>query len=98
MQHTREQIDQLRADSQALDTPAFLKWALATFCSASFATSLGAEDQALLWLLQEAGFTIKVFSLDTGRLPEETYVLLQKNRDFYHLLNLTSIRPELCKL
>lgn len=85
MPYIRDQIDQLRSDSHALDTGDFLKWALRTFPTATFASSLGAEDQALLWLLEEAQASIEVFSLDTGRLPEESYQLLQKNRAFFKL-------------
>ena len=85
MEQTIQELEILRTQSQNLDTRQFLRWALQKFPSAAFATSLGAEDQALLWLLQETDLEIKVFSLDTGRLPEETYDLLQRNKAFFRL-------------
>ena len=85
MQQSTHDIDALLQESHSLDTRDFIAWALAKFPNASFASSLGAEDQALLWLLQEAHAPVAVFSLDTGRLPEETYDLLQKNREFFSL-------------
>lgn len=45
---------------------------------AAFSTSLGAEDMVLLDLICQQGLDIAVFTLDTGRLHEETYQLLQR--------------------
>ena len=45
---------------------------------AAFSTSLGAEDMVLLDLICQQGLDITVFTLDTGRLHEETYRLLQR--------------------
>jgi phosphoadenosine phosphosulfate reductase len=53
-------------------------------CSpAAFACSFGAEDMVLLDLIAKNARGIAVFSLDTGRLPEETHTLLEKARDRY---------------
>lgn len=41
-----------------------------------FANSLGAEDMVLTHLMQQAGLAVSHFTLDTGRLPEETYALM----------------------
>ena len=43
---------------------------------AAFANSLGAEDMVLTDLIVKAGLAIEIFSLDTGRLPDETYELM----------------------
>lgn len=45
---------------------------------AAFSTSFGAEDMVLLDLIRRHGLPISIFTLDTGRLPEETYRLMQK--------------------
>lgn len=45
---------------------------------AAFSTSLGAEDMVLLDLIRGHRLDIAVFTLDTGRLHEETYRLLQR--------------------
>lgn len=44
--------------------------------SAAFANSLGAEDMVLTDLIVKAKLPIEIFSLDTGRLPLETYDLI----------------------
>jgi phosphoadenosine phosphosulfate reductase len=43
---------------------------------ATFANSLGAEDMVLTDIIFGEGIPIEVFTLDTGRLPNETYALL----------------------
>ncbi len=42
----------------------------------AFANSFGAEDMVLTDLILSHGLPITVFSLDTGRLPAETYTLI----------------------
>jgi phosphoadenosine phosphosulfate reductase len=46
------------------------------FPPAVFANSLGAEDMVLTDLIVREGLDIEIFSLDTGRLPAETYELM----------------------
>lgn len=56
-----------------------LKAALAEFgCQSeiTFANSLGAEDMVLSDIILRETFPIEIFSLDTGRLPTETYDLI----------------------
>lgn len=50
--------------------------AVEEFGSVVFANSLGAEDMVLTDLILRAGLPIEIFSLDTGRLPPETYTLM----------------------
>ena len=47
------------------------------FTPAACASSLGAEDMVLTDLIFTDALPIEVFTLDTGRLPNETYVLLE---------------------
>ena len=42
-----------------------------------FACSFGAEDVVLLDILEKHQIAIRVISLDTGRLPQETYDVMQ---------------------
>lgn len=51
----------------------------------AFATSFGAEDMVVLDLIARHAPAIGVFTLDTGRLPEETLALLDRARDRYGL-------------
>jgi len=43
---------------------------------AAFASSLGAEDMVLTDIIFEDGLAIETFTIDTGRLPNETYAVL----------------------
>ena len=43
-----------------------------------FSTSFGAEDMVVLDLIRRHALPIAAFTLDTGRLPEETYRLMQQ--------------------
>lgn len=52
---------------------------------AAFANSLGAEDMVLTDLIVKSGLPIEIFSLDTGRLPLETYDLMAKVQAHYDL-------------
>ncbi|HEY2384293.1 MAG TPA: phosphoadenylyl-sulfate reductase [Terriglobia bacterium] len=51
----------------------------------AFACSFGAEDMVLLDAIAKNAGKIEVFTLDTGRLPEETQALLETVRDKYPL-------------
>jgi phosphoadenosine phosphosulfate reductase len=53
------------------------------FAPAAFSTSLGAEDMVLLDLIAKSDIDIEVFSLDTGRLPAETYEVLAEAEKHY---------------
>lgn len=49
----------------------------------ALASSYGAEDQVLTDIMVKIDPIAKIFSLDTGRLPEETYALMdQTNRKY----------------
>jgi phosphoadenosine phosphosulfate reductase len=45
--------------------------------NAVFSTSYGAEDMVLMDLINKFAPGIEIFTLDTGRLPKETYTLMQ---------------------
>ena len=55
------------------------------FSPAAFANSLGAEDMVLTDLILKAKLPIEIFSLDTGRLPPETYDLMAAVNAHYGL-------------
>ena len=63
------------------------------FMPAVFANSFGAEDMLLTDLIARYFPNIEIFTLDTGRLPEETYALIQTVRDQYHI-NIKAYFPE----
>lgn len=50
-----------------------------------FASSMGAEDQVLHDMICSIDKSIRVFTLDTGRLFNETYELIEKTKRKYNL-------------
>jgi len=62
---------------------AVLQQAVLDFSPVSFANSLGAEDMVLTDIIANHHLDIEMFSLDTGRLPQPTYDLMQEVNDRY---------------
>ncbi|MBL8013373.1 MAG: phosphoadenylyl-sulfate reductase [Candidatus Omnitrophica bacterium] len=60
----------------------------------TFASSLGEEDQVITDMLSRLAPLISVFTLDTGRLYQETYDLLAKTQKKYHNLRFQVYFPE----
>jgi phosphoadenosine phosphosulfate reductase len=59
----------------------------------AFATSLGAEDQVITQMLSETGHSLKIFTLDTGRMFQETYDLLDLTQKKYRI-NIEIYHPD----
>jgi phosphoadenosine phosphosulfate reductase len=79
-----ERLTELRRQTGRLSPPELLLWAMETFGDAvAFATSLGMEDQVITAMIAAAAPSISIFTLDTGRLFEETYRLMDETRDKY---------------
>jgi len=57
--------------------------ALAAHRPAAFASSFGAEDMVILDLIHRLALDVEVFTLDTGRLHEETHALMARARERY---------------
>lgn len=64
---------------------ALLQAAAAEFPAITFANSYGAEDMVLTDLIAKENLPIEIFSLDTGRLPVETYTLMGEVEQAYTL-------------
>jgi phosphoadenosine phosphosulfate reductase len=79
---TRPELTDALRDAVATKSAAVLavlRNAVAEFGNAgelTFANSLGAEDMVLTDLILRERLPIEIFSLDTGRLPPETYTLI----------------------
>lgn len=65
------------------NTLAVLKNIAEEYSPATFANSFGAEDMVITDLLNQHNIDIEIFSLDTGRLPAETYQLMQEVKNRY---------------
>ena len=71
-----------RLESQSAE--AVLRWAIENFYPRiAFASSFGAEDVVVIDLLSKIRKEVVIFTLDTGRLPEETYDLMDRIREKY---------------
>ena len=82
--------------AKAEQTKALLRTIADNYSPAVFANSLGAEDMVLTDLILGEQLDIEVFSLDTGRLPQETYALIAQVKEHYGLaLKLYYPRHEL---
>ena len=56
-----------------------LRWALDTYKDkVALASSFGAEDVVLIDMLVKINPKARIFTLDTGRLPYETYDVLER--------------------
>ena len=80
-QDIEEQAKKL--DAEGAET--VLRWAIETFPKIALASSFGAEDGVLIDLLSRVDphHSVQIFTLDTGRLPEETYELMDQIRARY---------------
>ena len=61
-----------------------LKEAAQAFPAIAFANSFGAEDMVLTDIIMREKLAIEIFSLDTGRLPSETYTLMAEAESTYN--------------
>ncbi len=80
---TAEQIQQL---NEKLKTPQeVLKWALDTLHPRiALASSFGAEDVAVIDMMMKINPKARIFTLDTGRLNQETYDVMDEIRNKYN--------------
>jgi len=63
-----------------------LQWAAETFGDKiALCSAFGPESMVLLHYLSKIAHPVKVFTLDTGRLPKETHELMQKCEELYGL-------------
>ena len=77
-------LTKLNAEFEKSSAVALLQWALATFGGRlALASSFGAEDVVLIDLVTKLDSRVRVFTLDTGRLNEETYELMDRVRQKY---------------
>jgi len=96
---TYELIDELEAGELSIEfegeePQALLEWGIRTFDNIAISTSFQADSVALIDMAYEIEPAIKVFSVDTGRLPQETLELADRLRERYQGLNLEVLEPE----
>jgi phosphoadenosine phosphosulfate reductase len=67
------------------EAAARLREATERYAPAAFASSFGAEDMVILDLIHRLRPGVEIFTLDTGRLPEQTHALIAAARTRYGL-------------
>ena len=80
---TAEQIQQL--NEKLKTSQEVLKWSLDNFSSKmALASSFGAEDVAIIDMMMKINPKARIFTLDTGRLNQETYDVMDEIRNKYN--------------
>lgn len=84
---TKQESSEFMKKVEELETKSaqdVLRWALETYGQkVALASSFGAEDVVLIDMLAKIDPKARIFSLDTGRLPEETYEVMEQVREKY---------------
>ncbi len=79
-----EEAVALSREFESMDASSVLRWAVERFGSqVTLASSFGAEDVVLIDLLAQIDPKAKIFVLDTGRLHQETYDVMEQCRQRY---------------
>lgn len=78
LEETRHRLEPLSAQEG-------LHWVAENFHKAKFASSFGEEDQVIAHLIASQRLNIGIFTLDTGRLFQETYDLIDLTRSNYKI-------------
>ncbi len=91
-------LNKLNQDFEGQTAQALLGWALKEFSpDMALASSFGAEDVVLIDILWRLDPKFRVFSLDTGRLHEETYDVMEEIREKYGI-TIESYFPDAAKV
>jgi len=85
MQPGKETINAYLAEIQGKTAQEILQWAWQRFGRehVALASSMGAEDQVLTDMLLHSNPQAQIFTLDTGRLPQETYDVIAETMQTY---------------
>ncbi len=80
----QQDVISLAPRAEGLSAPDVLRLALDTFgARAALSSSFGAEDMVLIDMLMKIDPKARIFTLDTGRLPQETYNVIDATRQKY---------------
>ena len=80
----QKDLDQLNIDYKTASAEEVLKFAVKKYGKKlTLASSLGLEDQVLTHMLNSETNDVDIFILDTGRLHQETYSVIEKTMTQY---------------
>jgi len=89
-----EAINQGVAQLQNATPQAIITWAIANYAQIGLASSFGAEDVVLIDMLAQIKPDAYVFTLDTGRLPTQTYDVMAAIAKKYPQLQIKTMFPD----
>lgn len=83
---SEKEISEVAKQLESKEAQAALQWGAKNFFPRiGFASSFGAEDVVVIDLISKVKPDLKIFTLDTGRLPEETYDVMDRIRERYKI-------------
>jgi phosphoadenosine phosphosulfate reductase len=86
MKLSKEEIEKLAENFENKEPQEILKWVLDTFhAKVALSSSFSVEDVTLIDMLWKINPKFRVFTLDTGRLNQETYSLIDRIRTRYDM-------------
>lgn len=89
-----QEIQKVSAELESKSAEEVLRWGVQRFFPRiGFASSFGAEDVVVIDLLVKVNPKVTIFTLDTGRLNEETYEVMDRIREKYGV-SITSYFPD----
>src|SRR5204862_6311909 len=97
---TYELLDELEAGELSIqyegeEPQALLEWALGEFSPRiAISAAFQADDVALIDMAYKIDAGVRIFTVDTGRLPRETHELIAALRTKYAGLNLHVLEPD----
>ena len=89
-----QEIQKVSTELESKNAEEVLRWGVERFFPRiGFASSFGAEDVVVIDLLVKVNPKVTIFTLDTGRLNEETYDVMDRIRERYGV-SITSYFPD----
>jgi phosphoadenosine phosphosulfate reductase len=81
---SKDEVEKLAENFEKKEPKEILQWSLDTFHPRiALSSSFSAEDVALIDMLSKINPKFRIFTLDTGRLNQETYSLMDRIRTRY---------------
>lgn len=82
----KKEVEEANKKLEKSSAEEVLKWAIERFLpKIAFASSFGAEDCVVIDMIAKINPKTKIFTLDTGRLAEETYDVMERIREKYKI-------------
>ncbi|HEU4759370.1 MAG TPA: phosphoadenylyl-sulfate reductase [Dehalococcoidia bacterium] len=84
--HSAEELAAVNRELQGKPAEEIIRWAAGRFGrQIKMASSFGAEDVVVIDMIAKVAPAVRVFTLDTGRLHDETYEVMQRIRERYEM-------------